>query len=69
MNCLQDNEHVGELQEIYRHIQSDLEEVVVRWYPACGAVVVDGESDGRIYPGRVKKMMFPSWHNQGKDLV
>lgn len=32
---------------------------VVRWCPDCGAVVVDGECDGRVAPGRVMQMRFP----------
>jgi ribosomal protein S27AE len=32
---------------------------VVNWCPDCGAVVVDGEHDGRVAPGRVMPMRFP----------
>lgn len=33
---------------------------VVRWCKDCGAVVVDGEFDGRIRPGDILPMTFPS---------
>jgi hypothetical protein len=33
---------------------------VVRWCKHCGAVVVDEDSDGRIYPGQIKQMQFPA---------
>ena len=32
---------------------------VVQWCNKCGAVVVDGECDGRIYPGKYSKMRLP----------
>lgn len=59
MNCFTGNKHTGELIELYRVSISDLEEEVVRWCAVCGAVVIDLESDGRVYPGRVAKMRFP----------
>ena len=59
MGCFVDNKHVGRLEVIYRCVVSDVEEEVVKWCPVCGAIVVDNESDGRVYPGRIKKMMFP----------
>lgn len=31
----------------------------VMWCKECGAVVVDGESDGRVSPGRYVAMRFP----------
>lgn len=33
--------------------------VEVRWCPLCGAVVVDGEHDGRIYAGYYSSMRVP----------
>jgi len=33
---------------------------VVRWCPRCGAIVVDYEFDGRVSPGAVEPMRFPS---------
>ena len=36
------------------------EKNVVRWCTDCGAVVVDGEYDGRTYPGKIVKMKFPN---------
>lgn len=32
---------------------------VVKWCPDCGAIVIDGETDGRVNAGAVLKMMFP----------
>lgn len=48
------------LKEILRTGYTDDKQNVVRWCPDCGAVVVDSEFDGRIDPGRVMKMRFPS---------
>lgn len=39
---------------------NEMEETVVRWCQACGAIVIDTDSDGRVYHGRVMKMRFPS---------
>lgn len=33
---------------------------VVRWCSECGAVVVDHDVDGRVYPGHVTAMRFPT---------
>ena len=33
---------------------------VIRWCPDCGAIVIDMESDGRVYPGRYQKMNLPA---------
>lgn len=44
------------LIEIYRHGYEDSIQHVVRWCPECGAVVVDGELDGRVRPGVVMAM-------------
>lgn len=35
------------------------EENVVRWCPTCGAVVVDKEIDGRVFPGTIRKLQAP----------
>lgn len=32
---------------------------VVRWCPECGAIVIDMDLDGRIYPGRHMPMKLP----------
>lgn len=32
---------------------------VIRWCPVCGAIVIDMEVDGRVYPGRYQKMQLP----------
>ncbi len=29
---------------------------VVRWCPLCGAIVVDADVDGRVYPGKIMPM-------------
>ena len=47
------------LQEIFTCGYEDHEITVVRWCENCGAVVVDIDFDGRIFPGQVKKMIFP----------
>ena len=31
-------------------------DVVIRWCPECGAVVIDNDVDGRVYPGKVMPM-------------
>lgn len=36
------------------------EEKVIRWCPECGAIVVDMEVDGRLYPGHYKKIRYPN---------
>lgn len=35
------------------------EKATVRWCTCCGAVVVDGEYDGRISPGHYRKLQAP----------
>ena len=35
------------------------EEKIVRWCPQCGAIVVDLEVDGRLFPGEYMKMKIP----------
>lgn len=30
--------------------------VVIRWCPECGAVVIDNDVDGRVYSGKVMPM-------------
>lgn len=44
------------LIEIFRTGYVDGLQTVVRWCPDCGAIVVDGEIDGRVLPGHVVKM-------------
>lgn len=44
---------------IYRNYINHLEEDVVRWCNLCGSIVIDSESDGRIYPGTIMKMKSP----------
>ncbi len=43
---------------IYSTCDAWNEERVVRWCTDCGAVVVDRESDGRLF-GKIVKMKFP----------
>jgi DUF917 family protein len=31
-------------------------DVVIRWCPECGAIVIDNDVDGRAYPGKVMSM-------------
>ena len=40
---------------------------VVRWCEDCGAVVVDGDYDGRTRPGAVMKMRFPKTATRLED--
>jgi len=39
---------------------NEMEERVVRWCQYCGAIVIDLDSDGRVYPGRIMPMRFPA---------
>lgn len=52
------------LIEIFRTCDSYDIESVVRWCKDCGAIVVDGEYDGRIAPGKIMRMKFPLHRNQ-----
>lgn len=52
--------HNHPLVEIHRSKDAYDVYTVVNWCPDCGAVVVDGEHDGRVAPGRVMPMRFPS---------
>ncbi len=40
---------------VYSHGTED-EEVVVRWCPICGAIVVDRDINGRTYAGAVRPL-------------
>jgi len=51
------------LIEIYRQIIDESEENVVMWCKLCGSVVIDGEYDGTIYPGKILKMLSPQTIN------
>ena len=31
-------------------------DVVIRWCPECGAIVIDNDVDGRVYPGKALPM-------------
>lgn len=48
------------LKEIFRSGYQDDIQSVVRWCPDCGAVVVDGEYDGRVRAGDIMQMQFPT---------
>ena len=51
-----------ELEVIYRHYtRIDFVEEVVRWCRFCGAVVVDGDCDGRTNPGEIMPMKRPDY--------
>ena len=43
------------LKEIYRDTDGFVD-IVVRWCPECGAVVIDWDLDNRTYPGIVMEM-------------
>lgn len=49
-----------DLKEIFRSGPLDDIQSVVRWCSDCGAIVVDGELDGRVRPGAVLTMKFPT---------
>lgn len=38
---------------------NDMSSEVVRWCRICGAIVIDGDFDGRTNPGQVMKMKYP----------
>lgn len=62
MKCFEGSTHVGELVEILAIETGEPGgEEIVRWCPHCGAIVVDKEYDGRLFPGRAMKMRFPMW--------
>lgn len=46
------------LKEISRNSDGFVDRVT-RWCPNCGAIVIDMEYDGRVYPGHYKKMLLP----------
>ncbi len=48
-----------DLVEIHRSGYENHEQEVVRWCKDCGAVVVDGEYDNRVYPGKIMPMIVP----------
>lgn len=41
---------------------------VVRWCKDCGAVVVDIDSDGRVFAGRLLPMQFPENIKEVKNI-
>lgn len=55
-DCMQGNHSLTELCNA--DIGSD-EKAILRWCKICGAVVIDVEVDGRLYPGELMKMHFP----------
>jgi len=46
------------LEEIHRH-HGAASDLVVRWCPGCGAVTVDEDFNGKVFPGAYKEMRFP----------
>lgn len=42
--------------------------LIVKWCGECGAVVVDGEYDERVYPGKHMDMQFPKILTENLDL-
>jgi hypothetical protein len=55
MNCQGDHK----LIEIFRAENPNGIEHVVRWCGDCGAIVVDGEMDGRVKPGAAMRLRLP----------
>jgi len=54
-NC---NKDIHELIEIYKHFNSDGDEVV-RWCRICGAVMIDKEHDGKVCKDKILRIMRP----------
>lgn len=46
------------LKEITRIIDGFVDKVI-RWCPDCGAIVIDMECDGRVYPGHYRRLVLP----------
>lgn len=42
-------------------------DVVVRWCPLCGAIVIDNDFDGRVYPGKVMPMKLPELYKEVRE--
>lgn len=55
------------LIEIYRSYGGFGDEVV-RWCPDCGAIVVDHDVDGRVYPGKHMKMKLSELYIETRKL-
>jgi hypothetical protein len=55
-NCKAGNHTLEVIQRV--HVGYE-EYQVVRWCSCCGSVVVDGEYDDKIYPGKIMKMKSP----------
>lgn len=55
-NCKSGNHN---LINILSH-NTSLDTRVVRWCQTCGAIVVDGELDGRVAPGKYRKLQCPA---------
>lgn len=50
-----------DLEEICVADCDHLSEDVVRWCSRCGAIVIDVDYDGRVNPGGVMQMRFPTY--------
>ena len=46
-----------DLKEMYRAENLYGEEIVVRWCETCGAIVIDGERDNKLYAGKYMKLV------------
>lgn len=55
-NCRKGNHDLKEIDRT--HCAYD-EDFVVRWCQNCGAIVIDLEVDGRLFPGHYMKMKLP----------
>lgn len=55
-DCLQGNHKLESITELSHW---DGSTNVVRWCSVCGAIVIDTDVDGRVYPGQVRPMRFP----------
>ena len=69
--CEKCKEGLHPLKEIRRYT-GGVADSVIRWCPDCGAIVIDAECDGRVYPGHYMKMKLPklakehNWTNKSK---
>ncbi len=60
IKCLGTSKHKDDFMiEIYRD-GPPMEETVVRWCKECGAIIVDLDCGGRVYPGRITSMTWPN---------
>lgn len=61
MKCIDEkNRHIGVLETICEYEYSHIANGIIKWCSRCGAIVIDKDINGRIYPGSIMKMRFPT---------